>query len=160
MTLLSIGDRITDTLVIDRLLGEGAFAEVHRVRHEHLGWQAMKLFKRVASRKETHAMLDEARLLSTLGHPLHRKGFRRQHRTNTRGAPRLLHDGVRRRWKPRTPRGSTSSSRADGARGRGRRADRERLAIAHDQEPPIVHRDLSLANILVGYLRMRRTIVR
>ena len=67
--LLSTGDRVSDTLVIDRLLGEGAFAEVHRVKHEFLGWQAMKLFKRVASLDETRRMLEEARLLSTLGHP-------------------------------------------------------------------------------------------
>lgn len=48
MTLVSPGTRISDTLVVDRLLGEGAFAEVHRVEHEYLGRQGMKRFKRIA----------------------------------------------------------------------------------------------------------------
>ncbi|HEX8347276.1 MAG TPA: hypothetical protein VF657_21440, partial [Actinoplanes sp.] len=62
MTLLKPGDRVSETLVVDRMLGEGAFAEVHRVRHRYLGWQAMKVFKRVASTAQTRAMLGEARL--------------------------------------------------------------------------------------------------
>jgi serine/threonine-protein kinase len=60
MGMLEPGDRINDTLTVDRPLGEGAYAEVYRVRHEFLGLQAMKLFKRVASLQETRAMLDEA----------------------------------------------------------------------------------------------------
>jgi eukaryotic-like serine/threonine-protein kinase len=62
--LLPDGARITDTLVVDRQLGEGAYAEVYRVRHEYLGWQAMKLFERVTSLDETQTLLNEARLLS------------------------------------------------------------------------------------------------
>lgn len=53
----------------DRRLGEGAFAEVYRVRHHILGRQVLKLFKHVASPAATSRMFDEARILSTLGHP-------------------------------------------------------------------------------------------
>lgn len=151
MALLSAGDRITDTLVIDRLLGEGAFAEVHRVRHEYLGYQALKLFKRVASQDETHAMLDEARLLSTLGHA----NIVRVFDANTVRTPEglrgfftmeyvpggnLLDLAVRhRRTVPTALVVEIMEQIADG------------VAVAHDQDPPIVHRDLTLANALVGY---------
>ncbi|TCO50658.1 serine/threonine-protein kinase [Actinocrispum wychmicini] len=151
MTLLQSGDRVSDTLVIDRLLGEGAFAEVHRVKHEYLGWQAMKLFKKVASQEETRAMLGEARLLSTLGHP----NIVRLFEANTVQTP----EGVRGFFtmeyvaggslerlhaahRPNVPTEMVAEVMAQIASG---------LALAHGQDPPIVHRDITLANILVGY---------
>ncbi|MET4927546.1 serine/threonine-protein kinase [Streptomyces sp. PSRA5] len=151
MTLLVSGDRVSDTLVIDRSLGEGAFAEVHRVRHEYLGWQAMKLFKRVASKEETVRMLDEARLLSTLGHP----NIVRVFDANTVRTP----EGVRGFFtmeyvaggslerlaaahKSMVPRDLVAEVMTQIASG---------LAVAHDQDPPIVHRDVTMANVLVGY---------
>ena len=45
MALLEEGTAIRDTYEIERFLGEGAFAEVYRVRHRYLGRQALKLFK-------------------------------------------------------------------------------------------------------------------
>lgn len=151
MALLSTGDRVSDRLVIDRLLGEGAFAEVHRVQHDYLGWQAMKLFKKVASAEETHAMLGEARLLSTLGHP----NIVRVFDASTVGTP----EGVRgfftmeyvaggslerlaKSHRPGVPTGLVVEVIEQIAAG---------LAVAHGQDPPIVHRDLTLANVLVGY---------
>jgi serine/threonine-protein kinase len=151
VTLLTGGERISDRLVIDRLLGEGSFAEVHRVRHDFLGWQAMKLFKRVSTREETHELLGEARLLSTLGH---------------RNIVRVFDAGA-----VRTPRGLrgyfTMEYVAGGSLERLASAYRPAvptalavevveqvaagLSAAHAQEPPVVHRDLTLANVLVGY---------
>jgi serine/threonine-protein kinase len=151
VTLLAEGDRVTDTLVVDRLLGEGAFAEVHRVRHEFLGWQAMKVFKRVASLAETREMLGEAQLLSTLGHP---------------NIVRVFDANI-----VRTPAGLrgffTMEYVAGGSLERLARAHHalvpvdlvaavveqvaEGLALGHAQDPPIIHRDLTPANILVGY---------
>jgi serine/threonine protein kinase len=151
MTLLSTGDRVSDTLVIDRLLGEGAFAEVHRVRHEYLGWQAMKLFKRVASKEETRAMLGEARLLSTLGHP----NIIRFFEASTVQTPEGLRGFFTMEYvpggslerlavahRPAVPTNLVAEVMTQIAAG---------LAVAHDQDPPIVHRDVTLANILVGY---------
>jgi serine/threonine-protein kinase len=70
MALLEEGQRIRDTYEVERLLGEGAFAEVYRVRHRFLGRQAMKVFKRVGLKMaELEQLLGEAVLLSRLGHP-------------------------------------------------------------------------------------------
>jgi len=151
VTLLSKGDRVSDTLVVDRLLGEGAFAEVHRVEHEYLGWQAMKLFKKVASLDETRTMLGEARLLSTMGHP----NIVRLFDANTVQTPQGLRGFF------------TMEYIAGGSLERLAASHRSvvpvdvavdvveqlanGLAVAHDQSPPIVHRDLTLANVLIGY---------
>ncbi len=70
MRLLEDGLMIGDTYEVERFLGEGAFAEVYRVKHRFLGRQAMKVFKRVGMNiEEIHEMLGEAILLSRLAHP-------------------------------------------------------------------------------------------
>src|SRR6187399_622992 len=70
MGLLELGQIIRETYEVERFLGEGAFAEVYRVRHRFLGRQAMKVFKRVGmSVDEINDMLGEAILLSRIGHP-------------------------------------------------------------------------------------------
>src|ERR1035437_9656823 len=70
MRLLTEGQLIRDTYEVERFLGQGAFAEVYRVKHKFLGRQAMKVFKRVGmSKEEIHEMLGEAILLSRIGHP-------------------------------------------------------------------------------------------
>ncbi|MFV2022541.1 serine/threonine-protein kinase [Micromonospora sp. LOL_023] len=151
MALLVAGDRVTEWLVVDRLLGAGAFAEVHRVRHEYLGWQAMKVFKRIASLEETSQLLGEARLLSTLGHP----NIVRVFDAGTVPTP----SGVRgfftmeyvaggsleylfQAYQPALPTQLAVQVVEQIAAG---------LTVAHEQDPPILHRDLTLANILVGY---------
>src|SRR6267378_3458869 len=70
MGLLEEGQIISDTYEVERFLGEGAFAEVYRVKHRFLGRQAMKVFKRVGMNlDEIHDMLGEATLLSRINHP-------------------------------------------------------------------------------------------
>ncbi|AOS64580.1 serine/threonine-protein kinase [Actinoalloteichus hymeniacidonis] len=151
MTLLNPGDRVSDTLVVDRLLGEGAFAEVHRVQHEFLGWQAMKLFKRVASSSETRAMLGEARLLSTLGHPNIVRLFEASTVVTPEGVRGFFTmeyvaggslERLATAHRPSVPTELAAEVMTQIATG---------LAVAHIQDPPIVHRDITMANILVGY---------
>ena len=65
MTILQLGSTLRDTYEVERYLGEGAFAEVYRVKHRFLGRQALKVFKRVGmSMADIHEMLGEAILLS------------------------------------------------------------------------------------------------
>lgn len=152
MGMLLPGDRVNDTLTVDRALGEGAYAEVYRVRHEFLGRQAMKLFKRVASLEETRAMLDEARLLSKLGHPNivrlfdantlqtseGRRGFFTMEYIAGGSLDRLL-------------RSYAASSVPIPVAVEAIEQITAALVVAHEQSPPILHRDLTPANVLVGY---------
>ncbi|MEJ3651896.1 serine/threonine-protein kinase [Actinomycetes bacterium KLBMP 9759] len=149
--LLEPGTRISDVLIVDQLLGEGAFAEVYRVDHAFLGRLAMKVFKRVASLEETKAMLEEARLLSTLGHPnivrLFDAGTVRT-ASGLRGwfTTEYVPGGTLSRLamshRPGVPTALAVAVVEQVASG---------LAVAHDCSPPIVHRDITPANILIGY---------
>ena len=70
MGLLHEGQSIRGTYEVERFLGEGAFAEVYRVKHRFLGRQAMKVFKIIGMTiEETEQMLGEAIILSRIGHP-------------------------------------------------------------------------------------------
>lgn len=151
MNLLSAGDRVGDALVVDRLLGEGAFAEAYRVDHAYLGRQAMKLFKQVTSADETHALLGEARLLSTLGHPHLIRIFDAGTVRTARGlrgwfTMEYVPGGTLHRFvaghRPAVPTALAAQVVAQIAAG---------LAVAHAQDPPVLHRDLTMDNILVGY---------
>lgn len=149
--LLTRGQRINSALVVDRRLGEGAFAEVYRVRHHILGWQALKLFKHVASLAATSRMFDEARILSTLGHPNIIRVFDAGTVQTSEGArgyitmeyvaggslERLIASHSR-----AVPVGEATAVLRQAAEG---------LALAHERQHPIVHRDLSLANVLITY---------
>lgn len=152
MRLLEDGQRVGDTYEVERYLGEGAFAEVYRVRHDIFGRQAMKVFKRTGTAAETKSMLGEAIMLSRIGHP---------------NIVRVFHAGT-----VATPAGMSGYFTMEYVAGGSLQSfwvsHRERfvpvedsvrilhqvsegLAVAHSAQPAIVHRDITPQNILVGY---------
>jgi serine/threonine-protein kinase len=153
MTILKEGQKIQGTYEVERFLGEGAFAEVYRVRHRFLGRQAMKVFKRVGmTEEEVLEALGEAILLTHLKHP----NIISVHDANVFDTP----NGVCGYFTMENVPGGTLDKywRSHGAslvpiettvdlirqvcRG---------LAVAHLETPPIIHRDIKPQNILVGY---------
>jgi serine/threonine protein kinase len=151
--LLVEGQKLRGTYEVERYLGEGAFAEVYRVRHRFLGRQAMKVFKMTGmSLQETEAMLDEAILLSRLGHP----NIVRVFDADTIETPRgicgfftmeyVAGGSLQQFWKSHGARLVPVPVAVDILKQccRG-------LAIAHGENPPIIHRDVKPQNILVGY---------
>jgi serine/threonine protein kinase len=70
MALLTDGMWPNDSYEVEAFIGEGAFAEVYRVRHKFLERRAMKIFKAPGSSSDELAeMLREAVLLSKMNHP-------------------------------------------------------------------------------------------
>ena len=151
--LFNEGQIIRNTYEIDRFLGEGAFGEVYRVQHKFLGRQAMKVFKTYSnSLKEIEGKLNEAIILSKIGHP---------------NIIRVFDAGV-----VDTNIGQCGYFTMEYVAGgsldtfwsshRGKHVNISDavniicqscmgLAVAHSEHPPIIHRDVKPQNILVGY---------
>jgi serine/threonine-protein kinase len=153
MPLLEEGQLIRETYEVERFLGQGAFAEVYRVKHRFLGRQAMKVFKRVGmSLDEIHDMLGEAILLSRIAHPNIVKVFDAnvlETPNGTCGYFTMEHvsgGSLDKFWRSFgssfIPAETTVDLVKQVCRGIGQ---------AHQEKPPIIHRDIKPQNILVGY---------
>lgn len=152
MPLLEEGQNIRDTYVVERLIGEGAHAEVYRVRHRFLGRQALKILKQPGvTEADIRALLKEASLLTQIGHPniirvfdantVQADGHERGYFTMEYVATGTLED-----HRNKSLSGPIHAEKAVAlivqlAEG---------LAVAHGQNPTIIHRDLKPQNILVS----------
>lgn len=153
MALLKESQTIRDTYEVERFLGEGAFAEVYRVKHQFLGRQAMKVFKRVGmTRPEIEEMLGEAILLTHIGHPNIIRVFDAnifESSNGMRGYFTMEHvpgGSLDKFWRSHGTRLVPIETTVDLIKQvcRG-------IAQGHREQPPIIHRDIKPQNILVGY---------
>lgn len=153
MSILAEGQMIGDTYEVERFLGEGAFAEVYRVRHKFLGRKAMKVFKRGGMTvPEIEEMLGEAILLTHIGHPNIVRVFDANVFETDRGLrgyftmENVAGGSLENFWHSHgtqfVPIETTIDLIKQVCRG---------LSVAHKQDPPIIHRDIKPQNILVGY---------
>ncbi len=153
MALLKEGDHIRGTYEVERFLGEGAFAEVYRVKHRFLGRQALKIFKRTGMTvEEIDEMLGEATLLSRIGHPNIVRVFDANIVETDKGicgyftmeyVPGGTLDKFWRSYGVNmVPIETSVGLLKQICRG---------LLMAHSEDPPIIHRDIKPQNILVGY---------
>lgn len=153
MPLLREGETIRDTYRVERFLGEGAFAEVYRVQHRFLGRQAMKVFKAAGTAlADIEQMLDEALLLSRIGHPNIIRVFDANTLQTANGTfgfftmEYVAGGSLERCWrsygKALMPVAEAVEIMTQVCAG---------LAVAHAEHPPIVHRDIKPQNILIGY---------
>ena len=151
--MLRDGQVIRETYEVERFLGEGAFAEVYRVKHRFLGRQAMKVFKRVGmGLDEIQDMLGEAVLLSHINHPNIIRVFNADILDTPRGPcgfftmENIAGGSLDKFWRSHGNRLVPVETGVDLVKQvcRG-------IALAHREKPPIIHRDIKPQNILVGY---------
>jgi serine/threonine protein kinase len=153
MGLLQEGQTIRGTYDVERLLGEGAFAEVYRVKHRFLGHQAMKVFKLVGlTIEETERMLEEPIMLSRIGHPNIIRVFDANVTETSMGIrgfftmEYVAGGNLEQFWRSHgshlVPVVTSVEIIRQVCRG---------LSVAHGEQPPIVHRDIKPQNLLVGY---------
>lgn len=139
-------------LVVERFVGEGAFAQVYRVRHRVLGRQAMKVFKQpLEAGTDVGALLSEAVLLSRIGHPnivrvfdagtLESGGENHGYFTMEYVGAGTLHDLWRSQGAVFMDVITAVNLVKQAAFG---------LSVAHLSDPPIIHRDIKPTNILAA----------
>jgi serine/threonine protein kinase len=151
--ILDDGTTVGGTYEVERFLGEGAFAEVYRVRHKYLGRQAMKVLKVPGlSQDDVERTLCEAMVLSRLGHPniirlfdanlVEAAGKQYGYFTMEYVAGGTLEQF----WLSHENRFVAVEDAVEITRQicRG-------VSVAHLEDPPIVHRDIKPQNVLVGY---------
>jgi serine/threonine-protein kinase len=153
MGLVTEGQKIRNKWEVERFLGEGAFAEVYRVRHRFFGRQAMKILKLTGiTVEEIEEVLAEAVLLSRLGHPNIIRVFDADTTETSRGICGLFTmeyvagGSLEQFWRSHGARFVPVETVVEIMRQccRG-------LAVAHSEDPPIIHRDIKPQNILVGH---------
>ncbi len=154
MNILSPGEIVRETYTVERLLGEGAFAEVYRVRHRFMGRQAMKVFKTTgATVSDVERDIAEALLLSRLRHPniveVYDANVLGTGRGRVHGYFTMTHvpgGTLERHWRSFgaafMPVAQVVEIMIQTCRG---------LAVAHASNPPIIHRDIKPQNILIGF---------
>lgn len=147
------GQRIGRTHVVDRLLGEGAFAQVYRVEHRFLGRQAMKILRNPGmTLDEIEDVLGEAVLLSRMGHP----NIVRVFDANVAEIGGEVYGYFTMEYVPGGTLFQYWQSYRDHFMPVEVAVDIMKqvcagVGVAHAEEPPIVHRDIKPLNILIGY---------
>jgi eukaryotic-like serine/threonine-protein kinase len=153
MGLLKEGEIVGSTYEVERLLGEGAFAKVYRVKHRFLGRQAMKVFKLVGMTvEEVERSLAEASFLSRLGHPNIIRVFEANVATTAAGkigyfTMEYLAGGTLSAFRRSFGKACMPLETATDVIQQVCCA----LSVAHASKPPIIHRDVKPQNILIGF---------
>jgi len=148
---LTKGQVVDQTYEVVFYIGEGAFGEVYRVKHRHLGVQVLKLLKEDFDQAaDLEEISREARLLARITHPnivrvfeansFELDGRPRHYLTMGFVSGETLTQLLARRLA--LTREESVTVMVDVLRG---------LSYVHSMKPPLIHRDINLDNILLSY---------
>lgn len=151
-TILGSNEIINNTYEVNFFIGEGAFGEVYRVKHKFFDeYQVMKVFKEnYVKNSDLNEVIEEGQILGKLSHPnvvkvhdineFKKKGNNHYYITMSFVSGESLRQLVNRKIQLDLP--AAISIMIDVLKG---------LKAAHENNPPIVHRDINTDNILISY---------
>lgn len=143
---------VRETFTVIRYVGSGAFGDVYQIRHRYMGIQAMKVLADV----KTDDPFAEAFILTRVGHPniirvFEANEFSWQDEPLPYFTMEYLSGGTLADYVGQNKPNYTARTQMCAQISSG-------LAIAHSQNPPIVHRDISPWNIMVAVDQEQPTI--
>jgi serine/threonine-protein kinase len=148
---LQTGDIINDTYTVQIFIGEGKFGEVFRVKHKFLGLQVMKVFKdEYVNESNIDTLFAEARILSQITHPnivrvFEANTFKMEQKEKYYITTSFVSGETLQKLLSRKiilDKSLTLSLQKDLLMG---------LSITHKHDPPIIHRDINLDNVLISH---------
>ena len=135
---------VRETYTVIRYVGSGAFGDVYQIRHRYMGIQAMKVLADV----KTDDPFAEAFILTRVGHPniirvFEANEFSWQGKALPYFTMEYLSGGTLADYVGQNSPNYSARTKMCVEIASG-------LAIAHSQNPPIVHRDISPWNIMIA----------
>lgn len=157
---LQSGAVVRDTYTVLNFLGSGRFGDTYRVRHRYMGIQAMKVLVDGLDETERDACFTEAFLLSKLSYSGIVRVFDANHLSASAGGfPYITMEYVGGGTLEHLLDEAENGLILDVALEVGQQVAKA-LSHAHRLEPPLVHRDVKPANILLEEVRDLSPVVR
>jgi serine/threonine-protein kinase len=151
--LLSKGFLINDTYLVKNRVGKGAFGEVYRVEHKHMGNQVIKVFTQTNPEdKLSDTILNEGKILARFSHP----NVVRVFEANSFKFKNNELFFITMEFISGEPLSALLQRKSPLALAEALKIQCEfmaGLAAAHSMSPPIIHRDVNGDNILLSYTK-------
>ena len=149
-SVIASGKILKNIYEVDCLIGQGAFGEVYRVKHKFLGYQALKLLKTTDHKNNFEDFINESKNLININH----ENIVRLYDSNYLKYNRKKYFYLSMEFISGEDLSSLLKRKGKITLDLALKLQKEickGLQFMHNQEKPILHRDIKPQNILLNY---------